>query len=315
MQQRRVGSTGLSVSRLGLGTWGWGTRVDEHEARDQLSAFVAAGGTLVDTAAGYGNGISEGVLGGLLGSVISRDEVVISTKAGLSEADGGWPKDTSRGTLLRQLDASLRRLGVDSVDLWQVHDWSDATPIEETLDAVDYAVRSGRVMYAGISNYCGWQTAQAATWQRAQPHRAPLAVTQIEYSLVNRAVEQEVLPAALAMGLGVFAWGPLGGGVLSGKYRTGIPIDSRAAYEPMADSVVPYLDDPSSRIVGAVARAAEGLGWTPAQVALTWVRDRVGMTAPIVGPRTTEQLRSLLASEDRSLPGELTAALDDVSER
>jgi len=203
MEQRSVGATGLKVSRLGLGTMTWGRDTDEHEARDQLIAFADAGGTLVDTAAGYGGGASERLLGSLLGDVVPRDEIVLATKAGISASKNGRQYDVSRGHLLSTLDASLARLGVGHVDLWQVHIWADDTPIEETLSALDLAVTSGRASYVGISNYSGWQTAQAATWQRAVPGRAVLASTQVEYSLLNRNVEHEVLPAAAALGLGV----------------------------------------------------------------------------------------------------------------
>ncbi|WP_296605982.1 aldo/keto reductase [Nocardioides sp.] len=313
MQQRRVGSTGLTVSRLALGTMTWGRDTDEHEARDQLTAYVEAGGTLIDTAAGYGNGASEELIGSLLGDVVARDELVIATKAGITARRGGREYNTSRGHLLATLDASLRRLGVDHVDLWQVHIWSDETPLEETLAALDTAVQSGRVSYVGISNYSGWQTAQAATWQRAVPGRTPLASTQVEYSLLNRAVEQEVLPAAAALGLGVLPWSPLGRGVLTGKYRTGTPSDSRAASAHFANFVNPYLDERAAGIVEAVARAADGLGWSALEVALTWVRDRPGVTAPVVGARTAAQLRGALGVEELSLPAEITAALDDVS--
>lgn len=313
MQHRRVGTTGLSVSRLGLGTMTWGRDTDEHEARDQLTAFIEAGGTLLDTAAGYGNGASEELLGSLLGDVVGRDDVVLATKAGISARHGARVYDTSRGHLLTTLDASLRRLGVDHVDLWQVHIWTDDAPLEETLSALDQAVSSGRAAYVGISNYSGWQTAQAATWQRAVPGRTALASTQVEYSLLNRAVEQEVLPAAAALGLGVLPWSPLGRGVLTGKYRTGTPSDSRAASSHFAGFVNPYLDDRSAGIVEAVARAADGLGWTALEVALTWVRDRPGVTAPIVGARTAAQLRAALGVEELVLPAEIVAALDDVT--
>lgn len=313
MQQRSVGSTGLQVSRLGLGTMTWGRDTDEHEARDQLIAFAEAGGTLVDTAAGYTDGDSERLVGSLIGDVVSRDEVVLATKAGISRRGGERVSDTSRGHLLPALDASLRRLGVDHVDLWQVHIWSDRTPLEETLTALDVAVSSGRASYVGISNYNGWQTAQAATWQRAVPGRATLASTQVEYSLLNRAVEREVLPASAALGLGVLPWSPLGRGVLTGKYRAGTPSDSRGASRIFAGFVGAYLDESSARVVEAVVRAADGLGWTPLEVALVWVRDRPGVTAPIVGARTTQQLRGSLDLEDKVLPAELVAALDDVS--
>jgi aryl-alcohol dehydrogenase-like predicted oxidoreductase len=313
MQQRSVGGTGLKVSRLALGTLTWGRDTDEHEARDQLISFAEAGGTLVDTAAGYGDGVSEELIASLIGDVVARDEIVLATKAGISRARGNRETNASRGHLITTLDASLKRLGVDHVDLWQVHTWVDDTPLEETLSALDYAVSTGRAAYVGVSNYSGWQTAQAATWQRAVPGRATLASTQVEYSLLNRAIEHEVLPAATALGLGVLPWSPLGRGVLTGKYRTGTPSDSRAASPHFSNFVEQYLNDRSSRIVEAVARAADGLGWTALEVALVWVRDRPGVTAPIVGARTAAQLKGALGVEDLSLPDEIVDALDDVS--
>jgi aryl-alcohol dehydrogenase-like predicted oxidoreductase len=315
MQLRSLGRTGLKVSRLGLGTMTWGRDTDEHEARDQLIAFAEAGGTLIDTAAGYTDGDSESLIGSLIGDVVARDEIVLATKAGISRRTGERVTDTSRGFLLSALDASLKRLGVDHVDLWQVHIWTDEAPIEETLTALDQAVSSGRAAYVGVSNYTGWQTAQAATWQRAVPGRATLASTQVEYSLLNRRVEREVLPACEALGLGVLPWSPLGRGVLTGKYRTGTPTDSRAASPIFANFVGAYLDDPSRGIVEAVARAADGLGWTPLEVALVWVRDRPGVTAPIVGARTATQLRGALDIEGKTLPPEICDALEDVSEQ
>ncbi len=313
MQQRYLGRTGLKVSRLGLGIWSWGRDTDEHEARDQLVAFTEAGGTLIDTAAAYGDGASEEQLGTLLGDVVRRDDVVLATKAGVGMGRSGRRFDASRGYLMSTLDASRRRLLVDHVDLWQVHVWDDRTPLEETLSALDLAVSSGRVAYAGVSNYSGWQSAQAATWQRAVPGRTVVCSNQVEYSLLNRGPEAEVLPAANALGLGVLAWSPLGRGVLTGKYRGGTPADSRAASPHFAEFVRTYLDERSARIVEAVARAADGLDWSPLEVALTWVRDRPGVTAPIVGARTAAQLRGSLTVEELELPAQIVSALDDVS--
>lgn len=313
MQQRYLGSTGLKVSRLGLGTMTWGRDTDEHEARDQLASFVEAGGTLIDTAAGYTNGDSERVIGSLLGDVVRRDEVVLATKAGIGRLRGERETNASRGYLLAALDESLKRLGVDHVDLWQVHIWVEDTPLEETLSALDYAVSSGRASYVGISNYNGWQTAQAATWQRAVPGRAVLASNQVEYSLLARAVEAETIPACQAMGLGVLPWSPLGRGVLTGKYRTGTPADSRAASPHFGTFVGRHLNERAQRIVEALVRAGEGLGYSPLEVALAWVRDRPGVTAPIVGARTAEQLKASLLVEEVELPAEIVAALDDVS--
>jgi len=313
MQQRYVGASGLRVSRLALGTMTWGKDTDEHEARDQLAAFVEAGGTTVDTAAGYTDGRSEALLGSLIGDVVRRDELVLATKAGIWRRGSERVTDTSRGAMLRGLDASLKRLGTDHVDLWQVHVWSDEVPLEETLGALDQAVSSGRATYVGISNFNGWQTARAVTLQEAGGGRAPIVSTQMEYSLVNRRIEREVLPAVEALGLGLLPWSPLGRGVLTGKYRTGTPADSRAASSVFSGFVEAYLDDHSRGVVEAVARAADGLGWTPLEVALVWVRDSPGVTAPIVGARTAAQLAGALGSEEKVLPPEIRAALDDVS--
>ena len=314
MQQRAVGATGLTVSRLGLGTMTWGRDTDEHEARDQLIAFAEAGGTLVDTAAGYTDGGSEELIGRLIGDVVARDEIVLATKGGISRRSGERETYASRGRLLADLDGSLRRLGVDHVDLWQVHTWVDGVPLEETLTALDLAVASGRASYVGISNYSGWQAAQAATWQRAVPGRTTLASTQVEYSLLNRDIELDVVPAAAALGLGILPWSPLGRGVLTGKYRSGIPSDSRGASSTYSGFVERYLDPRGQAVVEGVARAAEGLGWSTAEVALAWVRDRPGVTAPIIGARTAKQLLDLLGVEELTLPAEIVAALDDVSE-
>ncbi len=313
MQQRFLGATGLSVSRLGLGTMTWGRDTDEHEAREQLTAFVEAGGTLVDTAAGYTDGDSERLLGSLLGEVCRREDLVVATKAGIGRRRGERFTNASRGHLLASLDASLQRLGVDHVDLWQVHTWVDDAPLEETLGALDFAVTSGRAAYVGVSNYNGWQTAQAATWQRAVPGRAVLASNQVEYSLLNRRIEAETVPAARAMGLGILPWSPLGRGVLTGKYRHHTPADSRAASPHFSTFVGRYLGESSRRVVEAVARAADGLDWSPLEVALAWVRDRPGVTAPILGARTAAQLREALSVEECELPAEIVEALEDVS--
>ncbi|MGH3447994.1 MAG: aldo/keto reductase [Nocardioidaceae bacterium] len=313
MLHRYLGSTGLKVSRLGLGTMMWGTDTDEHEAEDQLRVFVEAGGTLVDSAAGYGNGASEELIGSLLDKVVDRDDVVLATKAGITRPQGQRVVDVSRGALLRGLDRSLDNLGVDFVDLWQIHTWSDEVPIDETMTAADAAVSSGRARYVGISNYSGWQTAQAATHQLALPGRVRLASTQVEYSLLQRGIEREVAPAAEALGMGILAWSPLGRGVLTGKYRTGVPADSRAASTGFERYVGVHLNSRSSQVVEAVCRAAEGLELSPTAVALAWVRDQPGVTAPIVGARTVDQLRASLAVEDVTLPDEIVDALDDVS--
>lgn len=310
MEQRHLGRSGLSVSRLGLGTMTWGGDTCAEDAAGQLKTFVEAGGTLLDTADVYCGGDSERVIGELLRGVVDRDDLVIATKAVLT-AEGA--RDASRRHLLRALDASLERLGVEYVDLWQLHAYDPDTPLEETLSALDEAVASGRARYAGVSNYAAWQLAMAATWQRAWPGRIPIVSTQSEYSLLRRDAEDDVVPAARELGVGVLAWSPLGRGVLTGKYRTGIPADSRAATSHYAEFVQPYLDERGARIVESVSTAAEGLGVSPLAVALSWVRDQPGVVAPIVGARTANQLAAILMAEEVALPDEIREALDDVS--
>src|SRR5262245_1160947 len=322
MEERRLGRSGLRVSRLALGTMTWGHDADDEIARDQLVTFVESGGTLVDIAACYGGGVAEERLGMLLGSAVSRDQVVVASRAG-----SGWPLtgqrgadraagslvDTSRRALLDSLDASLTRLGTDHVDLWLVSGFDPATPLSETLSALDFAVDTGRARYVGVASCSGWQLAGAATWQRAVPDRAAVVAVAAEYSLLARGVEREVVPAAAHLGVGLLPWSPLGRGVLTGKYRHGVPADSRAASSGLASFVEAYFDPRSRRIVDAVATAADGLGVPALEVALAWVRDRPGVTAPVVGARTNAQLRAVLAAESLTLPSEIRQALDDVS--
>lgn len=299
------------VSRLGLGTMTWGRDTDSDDAAAQLKAFCDAGGTLVDTADVYTDGDSERILGGLLEKVVSRSDVVLATKA-VVVTNTPRRRDASRGHLLSALDASLERLGSGHVDLWQLHAWDPVTPLEETLSAVDIAVSSGRARYVGVSNYTGWQTAKAAAWQAARG-QSRLVSTQVEYSLLERGVEREVVPAALDAGIGLLPWSPLGRGVLTGKYRQGMPADSRGASPQFERFVGRFLDDRSGGVVEAVATAADGLGVSPLAVSLAWVRDRPGVAAPVVGARTAGQLLGSLQTEDLTLPAEIRRALDDVS--
>ncbi|NGN64875.1 aldo/keto reductase [Streptomyces sp. A7024] len=313
MELRHLGRTGLRVSRIGLGTLTWGRDTGEGDAAAQLKTFWQAGGTLVDTADVYSDGGAEYLLGRLIGDLVPRRDLVIATKAG-SVPDPHRRFDGSRGHLLAALDASLERLGTDHVDLWQVHAFDSATPLDETLQALDIAVASGRARYVGVSNFCGWQLAKAATWQQAAAGRTKLASTQMEYSLLQRGIEREVLPAALDLGVGLLPSSPLGRGVLTGKYRHDeLPPDSRGASEHMAPFVAPYLDEDASRIVDAVATAADGLAVSPLEVALAWIRDRPGVTAPVIGARNAEQLSAALSVEGLTLPVEICQALDDVS--
>jgi len=291
---------------MALGTMTWGDGTDADEAAGQLVAFADAGGTLVDTADIYADGEAERILGSLLGEAVSREDVVIATKAVARRTDGPFGGGASRGALLTALDGSLRRLGLDHIDLWQLHTWDENVPLEETLSALDYAVNSGKVRYAGVSNYAGWQLATAASG-------SSLVSIQAEYSLVERGVEREVIPAAAHHGIGLLPWAPLGRGVLTGKYRTGTPADSRGASATYAGYVEHHRTDRAARIVEAVATAADGLGTSPLAVALAWIRDRPGVVAPVVGARDTGQLNGSLAAEEITLPTAIRAALDDVS--
>ena len=312
MDLRPLGNSGLRVSPLGLGTMAWGRDVQWDEVRSLVADFVDAGGNLIDTAPAYGGGVAEKMLGKLFAGGLPRDELVVATKGGFVIRDGKRVVDTSRAAMLNDLEQSLRRMNTDHVDLWQVHAWGDA-PIEETLSAMDSAVSRGLARYVGVSNFVGWQVATAATWQKADANRVPLASVQVEYSLLARRAEVEVIGAARHHGLGLLAWSALGRGALTGKYRTGIPRDSRAAADHFAWFLEPYLQPRSRAVVDAVAKAAEGLGLTPSQVALLWVRDAPQVACALVGPRTRAQLSELLDTETKQLVTPIVSALDDVS--
>jgi aryl-alcohol dehydrogenase-like predicted oxidoreductase len=308
MQQRYVGNSGFRVSTLSLGTMSWAEETDEQDARELLHTFVAAGGTMIDTAASYAGGQAEALLGSMLGDVVARSEVVLSTKAGVSTSDGRRSVDASRGSMLSALDASLARLGTDYVDIWFAHAWDGNVPLDETLSALDLALRSGRARYVGISNYNGWQTAKAAAVAGFT-----IVANQSEYSLLHRRPEDELVPAVEDAGLGLMAWGPLGRGVLSGKYRGHVPAESRAAEGRLTGYVEKYLDARGARIVEAVAMAARGLGRSQADVSLSWLLSRPGVSTALVGTRNAVQLKELLDAQLAPLPTEISRALEDVS--
>ena len=313
MEMRRAGKSGLSISRLGLGTMTWGRDTDTHEAADQCRAYIEAGGNFLDTSPIYGDGDAERVIGGMIGTLFERDEVVIASKAGIQLIEGHRVVNNTRQALIADLDKSLARLGTDYLDIWQIHRWDPNTPLDETLSALDYAYTSGKARYVGISNFSGWQSARAITLQELHSMKAPIVTVQNEYSLLNREVENEILPAVDEMNIGFLAWAPLARGVLTGKYRRGIPSDSRAAAPHFVKHVEPYLNEQSARIVEAVSVAAEGLGFAPLEVAIAWVRDNPLVTSAIVGARTGAQLRGLLKSEEIVLPTTIREVLDEVS--
>ncbi|WP_427017805.1 aldo/keto reductase [Pseudarthrobacter sp. P1] len=308
MQQRFVGTSGLRVSALALGTMGWGAETEPETARGQLAAFVEAGGTTLDTAVSYGEGRSEAILGSMIGDVVARSEVVLVSKAGISHRRGRRMVDTSRRAMLAGLDASLARLGTDHLDLWLVNIWDENVPLDETLSALDLAVSTGRARYAGVSNYNGWQLARAATLSDTA-----LVANQVEYSLLHRAAEREIIPAAEHMGSGLLCWAPLGRGVLTGKYRGTMPADSRGASASMASYVEPYLSGHATAVTESVATAAKGLGRKPLDVALSWLLAQHNVAGAVVGPRTEEQLAEILAATLEPLPEQISAVLDEIS--
>lgn len=306
-----MGTSGLRVSALGLGTMTWGRDTDEHEASEQLEAFLDAGGTFVDTAASYAEGAAEDLLGSLIGTAVSREDLVLCTKAGARRTRTGGMVDASRRTILDTLDSSLARLGTDHVDLLLVHAPDPTTPLQETLSALRHAVASGRARYVGLCNHPAWALTRAGTLLEADG--TLLTAAEMEYSLLQRGVEREVVPACAELGVGLLAWSPLGRGVLTGKYRRSIPADSRAASPHLRGFVEPYLTEEAHGVVEAVVTAADGLGRAPLEVALAWVRDAPGVASAVVGARTAAQLRGSLAAASLALPAAIRAVLDDIT--
>ena len=313
MEMRKVGNSGLEISRLGLGTMTWGRDTDTHEAADQARAYMEAGGNFLDSASHYGDGDAERVIGGLIGTLFRREDVVLSTKAGVTYQSGELKTDASRSSLMSALDQSLARLGTDHIDLWQVQIWDKKVPLEDSLSALDWAYTSGRARYVGISNFNGWQSARAISLQEANSAKAPIISLQNEFSLLARGVEDDALDCATNLQRGFIAWSPLGRGALTGKYRNGIPADSRAATPHFAPFIEPYLSEKPRRIIEAVSVAAQGLGYAPLEVALAWVRDFPGVTSAVVGARTGAQMRGILTSEEIVLPTVVRTALDEIS--
>ncbi|OZM83054.1 aldo/keto reductase [Pseudonocardia sp. MH-G8] len=311
MRRGRVGSSGLEVSQIGLGTMTWGSGTDVDGATEQLIAFVDAGGTLVETADGYSDGAAQEVLGEVLASAVPREDLVL---AGRGTLPGGPLGDgAARGALLAGLDATLARIGTDHLDLWQLPGFDANVPVEETLSAVQIAVLAGKARYVGLVAPAGWQLATLAERGRSIGSITVPVSAQVEYSLLCRDPEHDLLPAANYHGIGLLAWAPLGRGVLTGKYADGTPADSRAASAELASYVEARRNERSARIVQAVLTAADGLGTSPLSVALAWVRDRPGVGAAIVGARDVAQLTASMAADTVDLPAEIRAALDDVS--
>ena len=320
MDYRTLGRSGCSVSSLCLGTMTFGAETDEAGAHEQLDTFVEAGGTLVDTADVYSAGVSEQIIGSWLASRPGdvRDRVVLATKGRFPMGEEPNAQGNSRRHLRRALDGSLRRLGVDHVDLYQLHAWDPCTPLEETLRFLDDAGRAGKIGYPGLSNFTGWQVQKAVDLAEGE-HLAVPVTLQPSYSLLVRDVEFEIVPACLHNGLGLLPWGPLGGGWLSGKYtRDQRPTGATRLGEDPGRGMEAY-DRVSSRertwdVLEAVQDVAEARGASMAQVALAWLGARPAVTSVILGARTIEQLRVNLGAADLTLDAEEVARLQEVSD-
>ncbi|MDQ3567254.1 MAG: aldo/keto reductase [Actinomycetota bacterium] len=297
MQHGRLGRTGLMVSELCLGTMTFGRELDEAGSEEIVNRFVEAGGNFIDTADVYENGVSEEITGRAIGD--RRDDVVLATKVRFPMGEGPNDVGLSRKHIMAGCEASLRRLGADYIDLYQVHCWDEATPLEETLSALTDLVRSGKARYIGVSNFMAWQIMKALGVSELHGFEKFVCL-QPQYSLVERGIEDEALPACVSEGLGVIPWGPLGGGFLSGKYRRGErpPEDSRiaGAEEWMDEYWEKRATERNWRVLDAVGAIAEETGKSYAQVSLNWLLCQDGVTAPIIGARTNEQLEDNLGA-------------------
>lgn len=314
MQKRRLAGAGYEVSRIGLGTSTWGYGTDDDSAA-QLRLYVEAGGNFITTANMYGkDGGSEKIIGRLLSTEYRREDFVVATKAGLVPGKRPAKTDASYAGMLAELEGSLRRLRTDYVDLWQAHVWDYEIPVEETLAALDEAVTSGKARSIGVCNYFGWQLGKAAAIQQLQG-KVPLTTVELEYSLVQRSIEREVVPASYDLDMFILPWAPLGRGLLSGKYLDGIPAD-RADSGFFRWYLEKYAtDEKRAKTVQEVLLCARELGVPPVAVALNWVKNRPRVIAPLVGARTVNQLAESLRAEEFVLPLEMRHRLDAVSSK
>ena len=318
MEYRTLGSSGLRVSVLTMGTMTFGGRdkfnlvgsTDIGEARAQIDLCLAAGVNLIDTADVYSNGLSEEIVGHAVKG--RRDEVLLATKVRMPMGPGPNDAGLSRHHIITGCEDSLRRLGTDHIDLYQVHEWDGQTPLEETLDALDLLIRSGKVRYVGASNYTAWQLMKAlGTAERGGLPR--FVSQQIYYSLQARDAEYELVPLAVDQGIGVLVWSPLAGGLLSGKYRRGVqpPAGSRHLSDWNEPPV--YDQEKLYDTIEVLVAVGEEHGVSAAQVALAYLLGKPAVTSLVVGARTREQLADNLAAADLVLSAEQQARLDEVS--
>ncbi len=318
MEYRLLGDSGLAVSRLCLGTMTFGAETDRAGSFAQLDAFVEAGGTFIDTADVYSRGVSEQLVGDWLGErADARDQVVLATKGRFPMNDGPNGVGLSRRHLHDALEASLRRLGVESIDLYQLHAWDPLTPIDEYLRFIDDAIGAGKVHYFGLSNFVGWQLTAVAERAAAQGWTVPVSL-QPQYNLLTRYIELEIVPACERYGLGLMPWSPLAGGWLTGKYRRDTrPSGASRLGDNPARGMEAYdrrNTDATWVVLDALEDVAKQSGLTMAQAALAWLADRPQVTSPIVGARTLEQLQGSLAVAEVHLDGDAARRLTEVSE-
>jgi len=311
LRYKLLGNSGLRVSELCLGTmtfgedWGWGS--DKEESRAVFRAFAEAGGNFLDTANLYTNGTSETLVGEFVKG--DREKWVIATKYSLNTRPGDVNAcGNHRKNLFQAVEASLKRLGTDYIDLLWLHLWDSLTPIEEVMRAFDDLVRMGKVLYIGISDSPAWIVSQGNTLATLRGW-TPFIGLQIEYSLKERTPERELLPMAKALNIGVTAWSPLGGGVLTGKYNQPNPVDGRLS---MTDQPFQIFDR-DLKIAETVLEIAREIEKSPAQVALNWLRNRPNSVIPIIGARKLSQLQDNLACVDFNLTGEQLQRLDNIS--
>jgi aryl-alcohol dehydrogenase-like predicted oxidoreductase len=318
MDYRQLGHSGLRVSALSLGTMTFGgrghwTRVGATEvdtATRQVDMCLDAGVNLIDTADVYSDGLSEEVVGKTLKG--RRDRVLVATKARFAMGDGPNDAGLSRHHLIRACEASLRRLGTDYIDLFQVHEWDGHTPLEETLSALDHLVNSGKVRYIGCSNYSAWHIMKALGISERKNLQHFIS-QQIHYSLQARDAEYELVPVALDQGVGILVWSPLAGGLLSGKYRRGQDMPEGSRHLTDWNEPPVHDEDQLYDIVDVLVEIAEARGVSAAQVALAWTLGRPGVATVVVGARTEEQLADNLDAADLTLEDDERARLDEVS--
>jgi aryl-alcohol dehydrogenase-like predicted oxidoreductase len=314
MKIRKLGRTGLKVSNLCLGAMTFGNQqwgCDEATSRAIVDRFLEAGGNFIDTADMYSNGVSEEITGRAVRE--TRQSLALATKVAGPMGSGPNDLGLSRKHILDAVEASLRRLGTDYIDLYQVHAYDPTTPLDETLGALDDCVRAGKVRYAGCSNYSAWQLMKANALAR-ELGTARFDCLQPQYSLVCRFIEREHLPLCIEEGIGVIPWSPLGGGLLTGKIRRGqaAPEGSRASVDTMNRER--FSSERNLEIAEVVAQVARNLGRTSSQVALAWTICQAGVTSSIFGARTLDQLEDNLGSADLALDGESIRRLDEVSQ-